>query len=260
MANVKYADPSYPLISPTDDDQVMFRTGAGADGRAPLVQPKGYIEGLRLEWVSGTQIRVTTGSAYVPGPKRIAELATAVTITPSLAASTMYHVYLTLVSGVIGAEATTTAPATPYIGTARAKTGDTSRRYLGSFMTKADATIANFIMSAGVVTYQESTDTAPFRALTNGVSTTQTSVSLGPSGVPVTATTAKMNVTNLATSGTMLMSNPAASTTNMQGIRPGSGFPMMFPVDSLQRVTYFYSAAPSGGGGYIDIIGYAVER
>ena len=70
MANIKYADLlSYLLIAPTDDDMVMFRKGDGTDGRAPLVQPKGYIDGLGLEWVSGTQIRISAGAAYVPGAK-----------------------------------------------------------------------------------------------------------------------------------------------------------------------------------------------
>src|SRR6185503_5347718 len=144
MANIKYADPTYTAITPTDDDYVMFRTGAGTDGRAPLVQPKGYIDGLKMEWISGTQIRVTTGAAYVPGPKRIAELATAVTLTPSLSANTWYHLYLTVSGATVGVESVTTAPAAPYMGMARSKTGDTSRRYLGSYLTKADSSIANF--------------------------------------------------------------------------------------------------------------------
>jgi len=260
MANIKYADPTYTAITPTDDDYVMFRTGAGTDGRAPLVQPKGYIDGLKMEWISGTQIRVTTGAAYVPGPKRIAELATAVTLTPSLSANTWYHLYLTVSGATVGVESVTTAPAAPYMGMARSKTGDTSRRYLGSYLTKADSSIANFIVAAGLVNYQESTDVAPFRALSAGVSTSVTNVNLNPAGVAVTASMAKVNVTNLSSDQTLRLSNPAASSSNMQGVRPMSGFPMTFPVDSSQRMTYVYAVAPSGGAAYIDVIGYSLER
>lgn len=58
----------------------------------------------------------------------------------------------------------------------------------------------------------------------------------------------------------MRFSTPDASTENMQGVRPQSGFPILFPVDEQQQVTYCYATAPTGGGGYIDVIGYSVER
>lgn len=260
MANIKYADPTYTLITPTDDDQVMFRTGAGADGRAPLVQPKGYIDGLKLEWVSGTQVRITTGAAYVPGPKRIAELASAVTLTPSLSASTWYHVYLTVVGSTVSAEAVTTVPAAPYTGTARAKTGDTSRRYIGSFQTTSGAVIPNFLHADGYINYREDSTATTFRALSNGTATSSTTVSMLNFGVPVTARMAKINVTNLSTDQTARISNSDSSTTNMQGVRPMSGWPMFFPLNASQQMTYFYPVVPSGAGLYLDVIGYSLER
>lgn len=222
--------------------------------------PSGYIDGLKMEWVSGTQIRFTSGSAYIPSLGRALALAAAVTKTPTLAANTWYHNYVYDNAGTTDVEVSTTVPAAPYNGTARTKTGDTSRRYIGSFLTKADSTIANFLVSGGVFTYQESTDVAPFRALSNGTATSATTVNLVSSGVPVTAITAKLNVTNLSTDQTLRLSNSAAATTNMQGVRPMSGFPMFFPTDSAQRVTYLYAVTPAGGGAYVDVIGYVVER
>jgi len=260
MANIKYADPSFTDTNATDDDRVMVRTAAGGDARAPLVQPKGYIDGLKLEYISPTQVRVTSGAAYVPGPKRIAELASPVTLSPSLAASTWYHAYLTVAGGVVSAEASTTAPAAPYTGTARAKTGDTSRRYLGSFQTTASGAIPNFLHADGYINYREDSTSTTFRALSNGMATSSATVSLLSFGIPVTARMAKINVTNLSTDQTARMSNPDASTTNMQGVRPLSGWPMFFSLNASQQMTYFFPVAPSGGGLYLDVIGYSLER
>ncbi|MCS4234402.1 hypothetical protein [Stenotrophomonas sp. BIGb0135] len=197
MANVKYADPSFPAITPTDDDQLMFRTAAGADGRAPLVQPKGHIDGLKLVWVSGTQVQVTSGAAYVPGPKRIAELASAVTLTPTLAANTWYHIYLTVSGSTVGVETVTTAPAAPYSGTARAKTGDTSRRYIGSFRTNSAGAIFKFDHSpqSGTFEYVENISSPDFLIL-NSRPTSAVSVSVD-TRAPVTRSAVLLQYLNL---------------------------------------------------------------
>lgn len=262
MANIKYADPTYTLITPTDDDQVMFRTGAGGDGRAPLVQPKGYIDGLKLEWVSGTQVRITTGAAYVPGPKRIAELTTAVTLTPSLSASTWYHVYLTVVGSTVSAEAVTTAPAAPYTGTARAKTGDTSRRYVGSFKTDASGTIIQFVIdTTGAFRYLIGNNLAPLRCLANGKATTRTTVSLS-GAIPVTAIGGVFIMSNTDTSVFANVSNPSAISASVVGIAPGgslAGQILTFPTDSSQNVDYYYATLPANGL-YIDVVGFTAGR
>lgn len=262
MANIKYADPTYTLIAPTDDDQVMFRTAAGADGRAPLVQPKGYIDGARLEYVSGTQIRVTPGAAYVPGPKRIAELAAAVTLTPSLAASTWYHAYLTVIAGVVGAEASTVAPAAPYTGTARAKTGDTSRRYVGSFKTDASGSIIQFVIdTAGTFRYLIGNNLAPLRCLSNGKATTRTTVSFS-GAIPVTAIGAILIATNSDTALFANLSTPAAVSASVIGVAPGgalAGQILTFPTDAAQAVDYYYATLPANGL-YLDIVGFTAGR
>ncbi|WP_414609310.1 hypothetical protein, partial [Stenotrophomonas pavanii] len=92
--------------------------------------PAGYIDGLKMEWVSGTQIRFTSGSAYIPSLGRALALAAAVTKTPTLAANTWYHNYVYDNAGTADVEVSTTVPAAPYSGTARTKAGDTSRRYI----------------------------------------------------------------------------------------------------------------------------------
>jgi len=84
------------IPTPTTGKGRLFLDDAGAvavknDAGALLTLqaiPQGFIEGLRMEWVSGTQIRVSTGAAYVPGVGRVVELAAPVTLTPTLSAST----------------------------------------------------------------------------------------------------------------------------------------------------------------------------
>lgn len=257
MAN-KYADPAiYTQINPSDDDQVMFRTGAGADGRAALVQPKGYIDGLKMTWVSGTQIQVSAGAAYVPGPKRIAELAAATTLTPSLAANTWYHLYLTVSGATVGVEAVTTAPAAPYSGTARAKTGDTSRRYLGSFRTNASSQILNFVHEGGKVLYQGSYP----QPLTNGTATTETFVSLADA-IPVTARVANLRHTNNATNSASRMNNSSgpAYPSFLANFAPGADAFIEFVVNADKTVSYWNGVSPTPQGVYLSVIGYTLER
>ncbi|RRU05598.1 hypothetical protein [Stenotrophomonas sp. 278] len=259
MANIKYADLlAYLLIAPTDDDMVMFRKGDGTDGRAPLVQPKGYIDGLKLEWVSGTQIRVTPGAAYVPGPKRIAELAAAVTLTPSLSASTWYHVYLTVISGVVSAEAVTTAPASPYTGTARAKTGDTTRRYLGSFRTDGSGAIFNFIHTDDGVIYLTDISVTPFRVLANGTSTSWTTFSVA-NVAPVTANGLIINAVNAATGAVRVRPSLGSYVGNgrIYGLASGVSAYGPLPVDSTLLGAYMID---TGGSAVVDVVGYQYGR
>lgn len=258
----KLADPAvYPAIAPTDDDQLLFRTGAGGDGRAALVQPKGYIDGLRMTWISGTQIQISAGAAYVPGAKRIAELIAPVTLTPSLAANTWYHVYLTVAGAAVGVEAVTTAPASPYSGTARAKTGDTSRRYIGSFRTNASSAILSFIHD-GVnhIRYMEDATTNPLRILTNGVAAggVDTPVSASPA-IPVTGLVAETLILTTASSDTLFIGVPGGSSFILN-LPPGLRFYASLPLSTAQSMSYRYAPNSPAGGAYIDIHGYWYGR
>lgn len=259
MANIKYADPSYTDTNATDDDRVMLRTGAGADARAPLVQPKGYIDGLRMVWVSATQVQVTAGAAYVPGPKRIAELVSAVTLTPTLAASTWYHVYLTVSGSAVSVEAVTTAPAAAYSGTARIKTGDSSRRYVGSFLTDSGSAIWRFMHSDGGVQYLTNLVT-PFRILNGGTSTARTSVPL-TGAVPVTAGVIFLNAINNGDQQ-LFIDLPEVGNTGAVSrytCLANQRTPITTAAPSL-ALQYFYSVAPTGSGAFIDVWGYRYDR
>lgn len=224
--------------------------------------PAGYIDGLKMEWVSGTQMRFTSGSAYVPSLGRALALAAAVTKSPSLAASTWYHAYLYSNAGTPDVEVTTTAPDTPYSGTARAKTGDTSRRYIGSFKTDASGAIIQFIIdTTGAFRYLISNNLAPLRCLANGKATTRTTVSVA-GAVPATAVGAIFIMTNTDTSFFANLSIPTSVSSSVVGIAPGgalAGQVLTFPTDSSQNVDYYYGSLPANGL-YIDVVGFTAGR
>lgn len=225
--------------------------------------PAGYIDGLKMEWVSGTQIRFTSGSAYIPSLGRALTLAAAVTKTPTLAANTWYHAYLYSNAGTPDVEVTTTAPDTPYNGTARTKTGDTSRRYLGSAKTLPSAAdLVPFIVdSLGEQRWLLSNPSPPLRCLANGMQTARTTVSLAPA-MPITATHAILQVSNTASDQYCNMSVPGALVNSMIGIPPGgsaSSNLITFPTSANQQVDYIYGATPNGGL-YIDVVGFACAR
>ena len=96
---------------------------------------RSYQEGLEVQYVNATTLRVLNGAAFISGISRIVEMSTVRTLTPSLAANTQYYVYLYDVNGVGQIDISTTGPAAAYLGTAKNKLGDDSMRYLGQFKT-----------------------------------------------------------------------------------------------------------------------------
>jgi hypothetical protein len=96
-----------------------------------------FIEGLALEYVSATQIKLKLGSAYIPGINRTIRTMSELTSTVISGANALTYLYLYETNGVGQFETSSTAPDVPYTGQARYKTGDTSRRYLG--MVKNDS-------------------------------------------------------------------------------------------------------------------------
>lgn len=237
-----------------------------------LVIPPDLISGLNLEWISpGTnqsQLRVNTGEAFVPGFMGLLEVKTP--ITPpvgSFVANNFYYCYLynsgTADAPVAAVELVThsvspdTRP-TLYRGTARIKGTDNTRRYLGAVKTNADtpARMYNTLRQGASVIYQEDTQFAPFRVVSNGGSTTATTVGLG-AVVPPTSRIATLHLTNNS-AGTAFFRNPGVANTI---VAPGSGKAIVvpsFPLDALQQITYQLNTG--SGGVFIDVLGYAEER
>lgn len=118
--------------------------------------PTTFIEGLTFSRASDTAVTLRAGSAWVPGLDAVLEAPTDIAKTGLvLAANTIYYGYLWSNAGVADLELSTTAPAAPYRGIAKTKTGDTTRRYVGELLTDAAGAITIF----AVRTWEQATET-----------------------------------------------------------------------------------------------------
>lgn len=241
---------------------LVYDTANARLAEQAVVIPPGYIDGLKLVWNSGTSISVTSGSAYIEGAAAVVNVPAALTLSGlSLTASTWYHVYLYLNAGVPAIECVTTAPATAYSGTARSKTGDTSRRYIGSFRTSAAGSIIKFAQSGVSVLYLEDTNAAPFLVLSGGTATVTTSISAA-NVAPPTGISIKGTILNAATNAYIRISNsdgPSAATGYITLASPNGVTATDIPINASQAYTYAYDAAPTGST-YHRVFGYTFER
>lgn len=252
-ANTVFAGPSSgSAAAPT------FRALVSAD--VPL--PTDYISGLKLIWNSATSISVGTGEAIIPSTGKTEIVASTLTLSSlSLSASTVYNVYLFENAGTPTIECVTTAPASPYQGTARAKTGDTTRRWLGSILTDSSGNVYNFAQTGNSIRFIVNIALSPFRFISNGTSSSRVSTSLA-SIIPASATQISLRVQNTATTGSLVIDIPESGFTGAAGINavgPLVGAYFDIPVPS-RTVIYIYNVAPVGGGAFLDISGYLFER
>jgi hypothetical protein len=227
--------------------------------------PAGYIDGLKMMWNSATSISVTSGTCYIQGSSAVISFSSTLTLSGlSLAASTWYHLYGYLNAGTPAIELVTTAPAAAYSGTARSKTGDTSRRYLGSVLTDASGNIYNFQHSGDAIKYNVNVNSAPFVVLSSGRATTATVVSVSGAS-PVTSKTTSLLILNSDTVGAQIVyfSNAqlgSATTTSYLGFCfYGSTEVMDFPTGASQNMNYIFGATPTGAC-FIRVTGYIYER
>ncbi|WWW34509.1 hypothetical protein V8017_15995 [Stenotrophomonas rhizophila] len=225
----------------------------------------GYIDGLQLVWTSVNSVSFTSGTAAIPSLGALLRFPSAITKSGlSLAASTFYHAYGFSNSGTPDVEITTTAPSSPYLGAARTKTGDTSRRYLGSFLTDTSGFIHQFIQSGNLVLYPRAGagGGSVFRVLSAKITAAEQAVSL--SGViPGTASgvfarfffnrSVGDNAMNFAPiSGLPKMSNVTS---------PGVAF-FTVPLTTAQTLYIQLNNDVTDGNGaaYIDVNGFTYER
>ncbi len=141
---------------------------------AALWTHRGHIDGLKMEWVSGTSLRVTSGSAYIESLGYAIELPAAITKSSLvLVASSWYHIYLFDNAGTPDIEIVTTAPAAPYNGSARSKTGDTGKRWLGRVRTDESSALRGSLDTRGCLATLSDPNAAvsSFHTLPSGVIT-----------------------------------------------------------------------------------------
>lgn len=222
----------------------------------------GYIDGLIPTWNSGSSITISAGAAYIQSTGKVLRSSSPITITglSGLTADIFYYFYLYDNAGAAAIEVVSTATAAPYYGSARSKNGDSSRRFICALRSGAGTTLYRFQWCADqLIRYITTTNTAPFRAVTNATNTTKTLVNI-QTLVPANTATALLAVINAAGSGPILqVSHPDANDTDILfGVAPNNRFPCVVPLDSLRRFAFYNSA--SGGGAFFDVCGYGTDR
>lgn len=229
-----------------------------------VVDP-GFISGLGMLWNSANSLTAVNGVAYIPSEGKNVSVQANLTLSALvLSTNTWYHLYLFLSGGVPAIELVTTAPSAPYNGTARTKSGDNTRRYLGSVRTIAANTIAKFDQTGTFIKYYENLNVTPFAVVAGGTATVATSVSCADA-VPVTSKDTFLLANNNATGQTIYMSNTNAvnplSTLQWLGfLGPLQTLPRgTFPLNSSQAFQYMYDAAPAGQF-FARVVGYVYER
>jgi len=219
----------------------------------------GSITGLVMSWNSGTSLTVSTGAAHIESTGRMLAVTTAITKSSlSLSNNTTYHLYLYSSSGAPDVEVVTTAPAAAYSGKARSKTGDTTRRYLGSVRTNGSGAVREFVHDGDSIRYQEAVTATPYRVLNGGTTTSWTAIAL----TAVVPPTSKAVIAGIqvfgGTVGTDIASKAAGagfSTT----INPTQLSTATLAIDGTQNL--YYKAPASGAGAlYVDVWGYTFER
>jgi hypothetical protein len=221
---------------------------------------------LAPTWVSATQVGAGVGSAFIESLGYTIDVPTApANITPTVGANTWYHVYLYLNGSTPTLESSSTAPvafASP-AGTARSKSGDTSRRYLYSFRTDGSSNIRRFAVNPGNGFYSweaQTLNATPFRVLSAGSATSATPIDCSA----VAATTATSIVAAFIGLGSgnsyFFASNDYTVSSTAFSVGIGSGQVQFCECDcsSTQNISYIcFSAAPAA---YVDVAGFYFSR
>jgi hypothetical protein len=219
------------------------------------------IDGLRLTWNSGTSISVGTGECYAENGDFI-DVASAITLSSlSLSNDTGYHVYVYLDTGS-AAEVVTTAP-TAWKGDAYSKTGDTSRRYVGSLFTDSGGDVRYFWHSGNLMLYGRGDPLAtPYRVASGLTASSATAVSCNGI-VPATALSARIRISTNANRN-LLIGDSALSTTSYMIILPAAVDDAQLIIEDIplasQSFYYMYGAAVGAGSFNGSVLGYHFSR
>lgn len=217
-----------------------------------------HISGMTMDYVSGSSVQIGSGSAYIPGPDRIVDFPSAITKSGiSLGNNAWGHVYAFVNGSNPDFEVSTTAPSSPYRGSARTKTGDSSRRYVGSVRTDASGNIINFRHSNTEVFYRANILVAPFVVLSGGSASTGASVSCAAL-VPVSSRVVLLMATNSDASVRLDLWNSEGAQ-SMAFVNGANSSQLRVALNASQAFLYAFASAPSGSAN-IRVTGYAYER
>lgn len=218
-----------------------------------------YITGIIPSRPTNNSLVFSTGTAYVPGLSRRVTITSAITLSGlALTAATWYYAYLYDNAGVAAVELVTTAPSTAYMGTARTKTGDTTRRFIGSFKsTNAGGVgVLGFVCTMdGFITYNDNMIVSPYRILPAGAATSTTAVSAA-GVVPLTTRSVKVNLTNNGTP----VGGITAPTFNVYLCAQPAGGRGVYNTFVDDNLSIWYMNGGGGGAITLDVVGYGNDR
>lgn len=192
-----------------------------------------------------------------------------------------YHLYIyesAISPSTITLDVSTTAPAAAYSNTARSKTSDNTRRYVGSVRCDLSGNISNFTVEGlgNLQEYRYLVDaTSDNRILTNVTASSNTTVetnSVTSVYTPPIATSIYATFYNLATTSGTALFDTNTSGSGGSGLNPAGGTGVYaidfsnvssasIPLNSTQQFRYSYAfGAPVGGGLYVDLLGFKGGR
>jgi hypothetical protein len=247
------------VLTATAGTTATWQTPSGGGSATP-----GLIIGCQPIWTSTTQLSIGSGQLYIESTNTIIAVA-ASTITPSSpSASTWYHGYVNN-SGTFTVSTTAPVAFATACGFARSKTGDTTNRYVGSFLTDGSSHFYRFSCDQNGLWRWMGTDlgSAPFRCLAAGAATSSTAVDCS-GAAPVTARMLYLALLNAATVRSFWIASGDQTVTSSvwdAETQPNAAVNEIYtssPCSSTQGLVYLTAGA--SGSAYIDVRGFYLQR
>lgn len=225
------------------------------------------ITGFRVNTGNSNDISISPGAAWVPGLNKLVVLSSGLVDTPPRTVAGFWHVYLTETAGSPAVSYSQSAPVL-YLGGARVMTGNTSQRYLGTYLVSSALNVFSqqHEPQIGRVRYLVAAfGNAPFIIL-NGSSTTSVTTVNGRNFAPETAVSLVVTVSTLSPGPSLLLGTPNQSNFLtaaqwLNSIRPGSTDYMDINIDMTDNQRNFSIVhSATGGSTAMYGMGYYYER
>ena len=243
------------------DAALGYRDSASASAAAAAASASdangvgsGYIQGLIPTWASSTTITFSPGVAVIQSTGKALRVNSPLSVVSAGGANAFYYIYVYDNGGTPAIELSATPPGESYSGSARSKSTDTSRRFVGAFRTAAGGGFIPFFVANGILHYLGATNAAPFRVLAGSTNTSYTTLSC-TSVVPPTTRLAL--VRGLAVTGTAALTVAAAGDVPMHQFDPASRYVLFMPLAADLSVRY---AMLTAGNFSLDVLGYGMDR
>lgn len=228
------------------------------------------LAGLRLSVAAdGQTVGLTPGVAYIPNQQRALSQNDMTTVVTGVV-SAWRHFYIANDAGDLKFEASATAPAAPYQGTARTKSNDPTRRYLGSLYFGTAGTTMQFVHSqegerANRIDYTPPGGAAVAQSTLLSLATSTSAVNVNAANiVPLTCRLMYSLIDNSSPSDAYLSTpdfGTVSPTNYLISIKGGQSGQFDIVVNGNQQLTYMLnSVLITLGGLTIRVRGYLFDR